>query len=133
MNQPIMTWNLFVTVIIVPISIVILGWWLNRLDKKREQREHLREKYREEKEKERLLLLEENRVLREKELNDWRDRYANTQCTIKNTLDKIVQSLNAKVFVSDCKIEQKDIWDAINVNREKLYTIQKEIKVIGSK
>jgi uncharacterized Fe-S cluster-containing protein len=90
--------------------MLLLGVYLKRLDKRRDIKTQEREK-----------LFAENKELKEKELNTWRDGYTKTQCQIKNTVDKIEVSLNGKVWVDDCKGKHKEVWDAIDSIRDKQY------------
>jgi hypothetical protein len=114
MIEPIFTWNLFWTTIIVPASIVGLGWYLTHLENKRNKKIDERNE-----------LMEENKKLISDELISWRTRFANTQCQIKNTVEEIKESLNGKVEVDDCVKRNDDIWAEIKDIRHTQYEAKK--------
>ena len=115
LQEPLITWNLFFSALFFPLCLFLLGWYLTKRDKKREMAERDRQK-----------VVDENRILKEKQLLEWQHRFTDTQCSIKNTVEIIKSELTKKVSISDCRDEQKEVWDAINVLRDRFYQEAKE-------
>ena len=99
MQEPLLTWNLFLTAFIVPLSIFLLGVWMNRSFKKRDAKD------------------EEIRKLR----GSIENRRETNLCAIKKCLEEIKDKLNSKVSHEDCIREHKEVWDGINDLRGRFY------------
>ncbi len=94
-QEPVLTWNLFWTTILVPVctavsSAVIIGY-INRKHKEREAR------YTEAAE-----LRKEIEELKEKATKEWRENHTNIMCLVKTRLDGVVNGLDKKVDKEDC-------------------------------
>lgn len=107
MQEPVLTWNLFWTTIVVPISVFLLGWYINRLEKTKETRENIQKR-----------LEEENQRLIADELKSWRERFATTLCTVKKTVENIDLRLDGKQETANCIKMNDDVWEAINSVRK---------------
>jgi len=112
--EPVITWNLYITPVVVGVSTAVIMIFINRLFRRRDDREEEIKK-----------LLAEKEILKEENINQWRKTYTDaqgaikdTQCIIKNSVDRIEIALTGKVDKSDCIRESKDQWDAINKLRE---------------
>jgi len=103
MQEPVLTWNLFWTTMIVPLSVFLLGYYLKQMEKKKEERDSAYKK-----------LEEENQRLIADELHAWRDRFATTLCTVKQTVENIDSRLDSKRENSDCVRMNTDVWEAVN-------------------
>lgn len=103
-----MTWNLFLTVFLVPLCVGLLGMYF-----KRSMDDHSRAR---DKKDERIeILLKEKDLEKERSLNEWRQRYTDTQndiksvqCAIKNKLDEIGKDLQEKVPWEHCVNKEKE-------------------------
>ena len=108
MAEPVLTWNLFWTTVIVPASMVGLGWYLNKLEKRRDEKHDERER-----------LVEENKRLVAAEMLAWRERFTTTLCGVKKTVESIDSRLDAKRETSDCTKMNDDVWAAIDGVRQR--------------
>lgn len=106
--EPVLTWNLFWTTIVVPVSVFVLGWYLKRMETRKEQQKG--------REKE---LEEENRRLVASELLAWRERFTNTLCGVKKTVESIDARLDSKRETVECNKMNDDVWKAIDVVRQR--------------
>jgi len=118
LTEPIVAYNLFLTAIIVPFSVAGLGWYLNRIEKKRCEREEEKSK-----------LMEENKRLVEKEMFSWRERFSTALCSVKTTIEKMDEKLDVKRNIPDCSKMNDDIWNAIDKVRARQYNERKGDKV----
>lgn len=111
-QEPLVTWNLFLTAFIVPASAalastvlgIFISYKLRKRDEKDAQIAMLRDKLAEEK---------------EKSVVEWRQNHQAILCGVKSTLDAIEKSLENKIDKEDCIRERSDVWDAVNKLREK--------------
>ena len=110
MHEPILTWNLFLTAILVPGSVFFLGVYFNRVFKRRDQKDE---------EIKRLSVKIESE--REQVIKDWRKSYTENLCSIKHTLNEINEKLTHKVSQEDCTRERKDLWDRIDKISQRIY------------
>lgn len=108
-QEPVVTWNLFLTAVLVPISVTLLGIFISYKMKKRD-----------EKDDEIRLLKEELADEKEKAVEEWRKVHQNILCKVKASLDNIEESLGNKVDKGDCIRERGDVWEAVNKLREKM-------------
>lgn len=108
-KEPVMTWNLFLTLFLVPVSVSALGiymrWMLHKRDMKDEQIELLKSK-----------LIEE----KEKSSDEWRQNHQEVLCRVKQTLDALLKNLQQKVGKDDCIREHDSTWKAIEELRNKI-------------
>jgi hypothetical protein len=89
---PVLTWNLFLTAILIPVGLFLLYEAIKRQFKQRDAKD------------EEIAKLElEKDVLKEQNIKEWRDRFSTTQCAIKNKLDDMTEVLNQKVSWDYCE------------------------------
>ena len=101
-TEPVMTYNFFLTVILIPVGLLVLGAYIKRLFTKYEKTtEHL------EKEK-------------EKNLEEWRERFSKSLCAVKTTVDEIKDSMHGKVDWT----KHDEIHREIVNNRERIGVIE---------
>lgn len=105
--EPVITWNLYVTPVVVGVSTALIMIFINRLFKRQDSKDVEIEK-----------LLAEKEELKEQNIQQWRKTYTDTQCLIKNSVERIEDSLNGKVDKDDCIRQSEDQWDAINELRK---------------
>lgn len=110
MSEPVLSWNLFLTAILVPTSIFILGIWINRLFKSKDAKDERINRLREEIDKK-----------KEMELQSWRADYSQTICYIKQGIQKIQDDMNNRVSRDDCHRSQDDVWAAIDHLRDEVH------------
>lgn len=95
MQEPLMTWNLFLTLFLVPFCVWGLGYWISLNDRK---------KAKEQDEKDRKLAeaIRAVEIQKEKELQAWRSNFQETLCGVKKSVDIIKDSVNNKVDYEHC-------------------------------
>jgi hypothetical protein len=91
MNEPIITWNLFVVNLIVPLCLLILWGAIKRQFEKKDAKDKLIEE------------------MKESAISEWRTRFSTTQCQIKEKLDSMSKDLNNKVDWQFCHEKESDI------------------------
>lgn len=97
-TEPLITWNLFLTAGIVPLSVMILYGAIVRQFKERDKKDDEIKKLQDEKDK-----------LRQANLTEWRERFAASQCGIKDKLEEIDDKLNDKVSWKDCRDREAEL------------------------
>lgn len=95
-QEPVLTWNLFLTIILIPLSVTLLGSYLKNIMAKHARD---REKYEEEK---------------EKHTEEWRTAIGNTICGIKDSLGEMRKEVVQKVEIEDCNNKSDKKWKMIN-------------------
>lgn len=105
-----LTWNLFLTAILVPGSTLALKQYLDMKDRKRESKEAAMAK-----------LLAEKEALEDKALSEWRDSYmktlgslSSTLCSVKTTVEGMKEVSHHKVDLDECRRLSEEKWDRIN-------------------
>lgn len=91
-----LTWNLFVSPIMIAGSTLIITRYLNHKDKKREEREQKREAEKTEQRAKLTEALKEKEALKEAELTGWRQRYETNVNDIKGRLEEIKTCMRSK-------------------------------------
>lgn len=98
MTEPLMTWNLFLTLFLVPVCMAALGMcinrWIKQSDARRDRKEADNIAYREKKEAEIAKLLAAKEEQKEKEILSWRKTYTDNQCAIKNAVTEIGEKIH---------------------------------------
>jgi hypothetical protein len=87
LQEPLMTWNFFLTLLLMPLCVVLLGSYINQKMKK----------YNEEKnDKDNTIakLLTDKEAKKEAEIREWRETYTRNQCEIKIAVADIRESLH---------------------------------------
>lgn len=101
-EYPLFTWNLFVTVGLVPLCVLVLGMfikrWLDQKDKKDAEIHRLR-------------LEADSR--KENSVREWREAYVKNQCDIKKKLEEIGEELHNRVTWDHCKHEMDRFDDRL--------------------
>ncbi len=113
-NEPVITWNLYTTPIVVAVSTGIILAFINRIFKKGDKKDLTIATLLAERESLKEIHLAEKEVLKESKLQLWQQSYTNTQCGIKNALDRIEENLGKKVEKDDCIRESTNKWREIN-------------------
>ena len=96
MTEPIVTYNLFLTAFLVPLSVSVSYFAIKRQFTERDK-----------KDEQIAQLLAEREELKQKSISDWRELFSATQCAIKERLDEVVASLNDKVPWDHCVERRK--------------------------
>ena len=95
-SEPVLTWNLFLTLFLVPLSVTLLGIYQGRrLDKQAKGWEAYHAE------------VKEHQIA-------WRKATTETLCMVKNTLDNIERDMNKKVSKTDCDDRSEKKWAMIN-------------------
>ena len=109
-----LTWNLFLTAVLVPGCFFALKVSLHNMEKRRLDRE---EKLAD--------ALAETERLKEAAIQEWRKHYttaldngSSTMCSIKRTVDEIKTSLHDKVDWQHCKHEMERFEDRMKAVKE---------------
>jgi arginyl-tRNA synthetase len=105
--EPFLTWNLFLTLFLVPASVSILGIWLS-----------WRLKRGDEKDKEIAHLIAKLDAEKQKATYEWREHHTAILCRVKQTVEGIDSRLDRKVNKEDCIRNTDDTWKAINELRK---------------
>ena len=107
-SEPVVTWNLFLTLFLVPLSVSILGLFFNKkLDKQNEGWKLYHEEVKEHQ-------------------KEWRESFAKTMCGIKQGIDCIETELMKKAGVEDYKKVQIQLGQ----HGERILTLELAVKVI---
>jgi signal transduction histidine kinase len=91
MSEPIITWNLFLTAFLVPLGLLLLGMWINRQFKTRD-----------EKDLEIKNLLNKKDDEKEKAIIEWKSSVTQTLCDIKTKVEILGGALYDKVTWEHC-------------------------------
>lgn len=106
-QEPVMTWNLFLTAWLVPfcsaVSSAVVIAYVSYKWRKRDQKDAKIEELK--------LKLEEEK---EKATAEWRKNLTETMCRVKGTIDLIENSLGEKIDKEDCIRSKGDLWKEIN-------------------
>jgi len=110
--EPVITWNLFVTPVVVGIAIWISTTVLNRLMVKRDKQKEVLDAKIKELMEEKELLLQQHEHEKDVALLAWRTEFSQKQCSIEIKVDAIVAALYKKVDWSHCN-ERRDALEKI--------------------
>lgn len=106
LDEPVLTWNLFLTAFLVPLSISLLYYGIRRLFAQRDQEQS-------EKDTQIKKLLAEREAEKEEAIREWRTRLADTQCAIKKKVDTIAEDMHKKVDWTYCEAKEKKIEERL--------------------
>ena len=112
-QEPVITWNLYMTPIVVGISTGVILLFIGRLFKKQDTKDKKIETLLEKTEALKAEHLAEKEALKELHLQEWQKTTSIIQCNIKQTVDRIEEVLQTKVEKSDCEKNSEYKWDAI--------------------
>ena len=105
-QEPVMTWNLFLTAILVPfcsaITVGIIVGYVNRKMKKKETDDINYRMEREKKESEIHELLRQLDNEKLKATTEWRRHHTDTLCKVKERVDDFYEAMGRKVDKDDC-------------------------------
>ena len=90
-TEPVVTWNLYLTAMLVPLSVMLLGAWLNNKIRKGD-----------EKDAKILELIEKVRVADLKCIMDKQKSHHDILCMVKGKVESIFDSMDNKVNKDDC-------------------------------
>lgn len=95
-QEPVMTWNLFLTAFLVPtcsaLTVAVLVAYINWKHKKRDKRDEENDRLRRELEEEKM----RNTI-------QWRQQHSDLLCRVKDKVENIYNGLDKKVDKDDCK------------------------------
>lgn len=94
-SEPVLTWNLFLTLFLAPLSVSLLYFGIKNMFKKQSEA----------KEKDAVLIKElliEHDKLKEDTIRERWDRFAKVQCEIKSKVESIEKSIPDKVSWAKC-------------------------------
>ena len=97
-QEPLLTWNLFLTAFLVPLSLIILGSWMKRQFEKRDKND------------ERIASLLEEREARKDDV--YRERWdglQKTMCLVKEKVEDISEKMHERVPFSVCDEREREI------------------------
>ena len=105
-QEPVMTWNLFLTAILVPlcsaITTAIIVGYFNRKMKKKEANDIKYRIEREKKEDEINSLLRQLDNEKQNATFEWRKHHTDTLCKVKERVDDFYNAIDRKVDKHDC-------------------------------
>jgi hypothetical protein len=112
-HEPFITWNLFLTLFLVPLCVSLLYLGIRRLfekgDKAREEKDHKIAKLLEEQ----AALLAEKEELKETAIHEWRGRFEGTLCQIKAKVEEIAETMHDKVPFGVCDQREAELKQAV--------------------
>lgn len=97
-SGPVLTWNLFLTLFLVPFCVTLLFFAIKRLFI---QRDADVAKI--------AALLAEKQFMKDESLDVWRVGFTALLSQVKERVDTIAEELHNKVSISDCKEHEKEI------------------------
>jgi hypothetical protein len=101
-QEPFVTWNLFVTLLLMPLCVAILGMWIKRQFELSDQRKRA--------EGEKIAqLLAEKESMKEDAIKERWATYSATLCAIKETVEGIKEDMHKKVTWEHCDSEHDKI------------------------
>ena len=103
MQEPLVTWNLYLTPLAVGLSTGVILFYITRLFRKQDVKDKKIED-----------LLAEAILLKEQNTLEWRKAYTITVGHIKATVERIEKELTDKVSKEDCVRDKDHIWAAID-------------------
>jgi hypothetical protein len=108
-HEPFITWNLFLTLFLVPSCVSLLYFGIRRLfekgDKARDEKDHKIAKLLEEQ----AALLAEKEELKETAIHEWRGRFEGTLCQIKTKVEEIAETMPDKVPFGHCTAKEAEV------------------------
>lgn len=114
---PLLTWNLFVTLVLVPLCVSLLYFGIRRLITKKDKEREEKDKERELKDKKIEQLLAEREQIKEKALKEWQSQFAEVQCSIKRKVEEIAEEIHNRVT-----------WEHCNTRRDTVDKILRELQ-----
>ena len=115
-KEPLLTWNLFWTTVLVPACLLVFGWWMKRQDKKKEDNQKDKEKLQSE-------LLE----LKEKGYDEWRTRFVDGLCSVKNDVKALTAIIPTIITQKDCEESHDIIKDILDSHGNRITALEHEI------
>jgi len=95
-NEPVLTYNLFITIFLVPLCVTLLGAWQSR---KMDRYYAGWDAY---------------NKLREETLNKWKEDTAKALCGIKESVDNVEKAVGNAVTTKHCEGAMTEAWEGIN-------------------
>ena len=105
-----LTWGTFTSPLATAIATIIITYFVHKKEKKREEREVEREREKAEARKKMAKLLSEKEELKEKDLNEWRQRYEKNVGDIKNGVAVITEGLHSKADHAENRKEHDELY-----------------------
>lgn len=101
-SEFVLTWNLIVSNLFIPLCIILLGYWIKRQFERRD-----------EKDDQIADLLEERENKKEEAILEWRQRFQSTLCGVKEKVDEISEGLHERVPFKICDEREKKFERAL--------------------
>ena len=115
MTEPVLTWNLFVTLLAIPIFIFVVNFIIKKAFESFQTGWTL---YHNEK---------------EKNLNDWRLRITDSICDLKDSMDIFKQKFPSMITQDQCDDVHEDIFETINNHGQKISVLETKMSYLEKK
>lgn len=112
-QQPLITWNLYVAPTISALSTAVILIFINRRFSSADKKDELIES-----------LLAEKEQIKECAAKERWQRFDSTMCSVKTTVEGIKEDLSCRVSATDCNNKHDAVWEAINGIKDKVFVVR---------
>jgi len=130
-QEPVLTWNLFVTILLVPLSVMILYGAIVRFFKKRDKKEAINKEEQDKKDaankeeqdrKDEKIrkLQDEKEVMKQAAISERYDDLKKTLCSVKDKIEAIGKEQQERVTWAHCEKEHAEVRNELKDIHEKL-------------
>lgn len=116
-----LTWNLFWQTAFFPACLVVFAWWLKQRDKKKDIEQAKQDQ-----------TAKELEDLKEKNYDEWRGRFVETLCGVKNDVKSLATMIPSLITRQDCDESHEIILERMDNHGNRLTHLESEVQHLQS-